>query len=433
MPIVIPPNLLSQINQHATYGDDMSTVVREIVQHGDATLTFRPGATGDNAPGGSVFTDFAKLMDVLKRTRHRGNRTIVFDNRFAPNPATDPVLAPFLAYNTPLAAQNGLYPCAIPPPPAGEAWDFTDVIWSDRVSAPGGISMSVQIWDGGPGRPCLIDNLKRIDMLLCHIVYNGKTVGNHPIISSRSRTGGNGAHGIQASGGRCRIFNTAADAQPLWLADIPFAATTGDPNLQFVNLRNDAQLGNDAALPAPLIELVTGCQFFCFGLGMFMVHDNCWKGPAGSTVIMRVSASAQNGNVTTITNNHPNFLGDFQMRWSLNSQRWRASTILTANGNAFHGDVCQVNTTSAAVRVTLPRAGVVAPSTGTSPYIGSAVTVLDVGGNAAVNNITIRAQSGESINGLTEAGAGESDKVINAAYGSLRFWNDGTGKWFVIT
>jgi hypothetical protein len=364
-------------------------------------------------------------MMAIDATKYLGLRAIDFDNRFAPNPAIDPVLAPFLAFNTAAPAVNGLFPCAIPPPLPGQAWDMRDVIWMDRGLAPGGSSMQVQLWDGGPGRPCLVDNLKRIDMLLLNLVYNGLTPGNYPIVSSRSTSAPGYTYGIQFSGGRGRVYNTAVTAQPLWLADIPGPS--------FVNFRNDSQLGNDVPLPAPLVELTAGSTFLMFGLDNFEVMDNCFKGPAGSTVAVRVQSAAQGGNTQALTYNNPSFLGAYTVQWLLNAQRWRASTILVANGNAFHGDVTRVNTTAGPVLVTLPHAGVIAPTTGTSPYIGSATTVLDVGGQAAASPITVRALVGDSINGVVELGGGESNQVISTNYGSLRFWNDGVGHWFIVT
>jgi hypothetical protein len=387
------------------------------------TFVFRPGATGVEASGGNIYTDWTLLMAAVDATKHLGLRAIDFDNRFAPNPAEDPVLVPFLGFNTIAPPANGLFPCAIPPPLPGQAWDMRDVIWLDRGLAPGGGSMMIQLWDGGAGRPCLIDNLKRLDSLLLNLIYNGKTVGNHPIVSSRSISAP-GSYGIQFAGGRGRIYNTDPNAQPLWLADIP------GPN--FVNLRNDAQLGNDTALPAPLIELTTGSTFVLFGLDNFQAMDNSFKGPVGSTVITRIQSAAQGGNTQAQTYSNPSFFGAYNIQWSLNAQRWRPSTILNSNGNAFHGDVTRVNTADGPTLVTLPHAGPIAPATGTSSYLGSAITVLDVGGHADVKAITVRALIGDSINGVVEAGSGESNQVINQRYGSVRFWNDGVGHWFII-
>jgi hypothetical protein len=361
-------------------------------------------------------------MAAVDATKFLGTRAIDFDNRFAPNPAIDPVLIPFAAFNTAAPPANGLFPCAIPPPPSGQSWDMRDIIWLDRGLAPGGDSPAVQLWDGGPGRPCLVDNLKRIDSLLLNLIYNGKTVGNYPIISSRSSP--TGQYGIQFSGGRGRILNTDPTAQPLWLADV---------SPSFVNLRNDAQLGNGAPLPAPLIEIGAGQTFLTFGLDNFEIMDNCFKGPVGSTVLVRVQSAAQGGDTHSFTYSNPSFLGAYSVQFLMNAQRWRPSAILTANGNAFHGDVTRVNTAAGAVRVTLPHAGVIAPTTGTSPFVGSATTVLDVGGQASVNAITVRAQVGDSINGVVETGAGTTDTVINTNHGSLRFWNDGASHWFIVT
>src|SRR5512135_1742938 len=174
------------------------------------TFVFRPGATGVEAPGGNVYTDWALLMTAVDATRYLGQRAIEFDNRFAPNPTVDPVLIPFLPFNTPAPAASGLFPCAIPPPPSGQSWNLRDIIWLDRGLPPGGASPAVQFWDGGPGRPCLVDNIKRIDSLLLNLIYNGITPGNYPIVSSRNVTNPAFPYGIQFAGGRGRIYNSSA-------------------------------------------------------------------------------------------------------------------------------------------------------------------------------------------------------------------------------
>src|SRR5512143_773083 len=161
------------------------------------TFVFRPGATGVEAPGGNVYTDWALLMTAVDATRYLGQRAIEFDNRFAPNPTVDPVLIPFLPFNTPAPVASGLFPCAIPPPLPGQSWNLRDIIWLDRGLPPGGSSPAVQFWDGGPGRPCLVDNIKRIDSLLLNLIYNGITPGNYPIVSSRNVTNPALPYGIQ--------------------------------------------------------------------------------------------------------------------------------------------------------------------------------------------------------------------------------------------
>jgi len=393
------------------------------------TFVFRPGAVGVEAPGGNVFTDWATLMVAVDQTKYLGQRAILFDNRFAPDPLVDPVLAPYLAFNAIAPALDGLWPCAIPPPPPGSSWDLRDIQWVDRGLPPGGGSLMVQFWDGGPGRPCLVDNIKRIDNLILGLIYNGFTPGNYPIISSRSATVPGYSFGIQSAGGRFRMYNTNPLAQPMWLAD-----ATGE---NFCNFRNDAQIGNGVALPAPIIEVADDRSFLAFGLDNFQIMDNAFKGNIGTTVTVRVQSAGQGGNTRLQTYSNPSFAGAFNLGFNMNAQRWRPSpTILTANGAAFNGEVTRVNSTNNPVIVTLPPGGPIAPTTGTSPYGGSAITVLDYNGTADVNLITVRAQVCDSINGNVEAGGGESDVTIPAtAYSSLRFWTDGTtpGKWFVIT
>jgi hypothetical protein len=219
------------------------------------SLVWRYGATGADAAGANVystFADFYRMMAEIEATKNLGYREIVFDNRFVPNPATDPNMAALLPFNTAApVSQNPpfrpVYAAPFLPPPIGqEAWDLQDVIWQDRTMPPGGGSSFVQIWDGGSGNACRIDNLKRIDAMLFTLVYNGKTVGNHPFTASRMTV----QYGWNVQGVRARIYNTDPTAQPMWLADI---------NPCFMDLQADAQIGNGTALPAPVVE-ITGVK-----------------------------------------------------------------------------------------------------------------------------------------------------------------------------
>jgi len=410
-------------------------------------LVFRPGAVGAEAEPDNVFTDWALLMAELDATQDAGIRFLEFDNRFAPNPATDPVLTPFLPFNVlpPISAgfpYGGLWPCAIPPPPPGQAWNMRDVVWIDRTLPPGFASMRVQIWDGGPGRPCLIDNIKRIEMMLLDLIYNGLTPGNHPFVATRwitapDVTPGAFGPGFNAFGVRFRAYNTNAAAQPMWLSN------TGS----FWDLRNDSTIGvltadalpGLASLPAPIIEVPAVFNAILYDQGQ--IANNAFVG--GGTVRIRTHTPANNDprdpNGTFV---FPSFtgalLGEFtpgnRYRPWVTSQSWPPNTtVLTANGPAFMGEVTRVNTAAGPVVVTLPRARVTPPTTGIYPWQGAAITIVDISGTAGANSITIRATVGDSINGNAELGGGESDIFLNTNHGSLRVWNDGSGNWYVIT
>jgi hypothetical protein len=73
-------------------------------------------------------------------------------------------------------------------------------------------------------------------------------------------------------------------------------------------------------------------------------------------------------------------------------------------------------TSSTSVDITLPTA---------SNYVNALLRVVDEGGNATVNNITISPQEGELI-------GGGASYVINVSYGSVTLYSNGLGVWFVV-
>jgi hypothetical protein len=48
-----------------------------------SVYVYRPGATGDDAPGGNVYTDWEECWNALQATKHLGSRTLEFDGRFS--------------------------------------------------------------------------------------------------------------------------------------------------------------------------------------------------------------------------------------------------------------------------------------------------------------------------------------------------------------
>lgn len=397
------------------------------------SFVYRPGATGADAPGGNVYTDWYALMAQIEATKHLGYRQIQFDNRFAPDPATDPLVAPFAAFNAPLPPLSplvvGKYPCAILPPPSGQAWDMLDVIWTDRGGAPGLDSTYVQIVDGGPGRPNRIDNLKRIDAMIFGILYDGLTPGNHPFVTSRSTLSPQAGpfYGWVFEGVRLRLYNTSPLAQPAWLSDV---------GNSFFDIQNNAALGLNpfaptAPSPAPVVEVAAGATLILFGKRTTQVQNNTFKGPVGSTISIQTYYSEVWGNAEDpqLQWLQPAFAGNLApMVYICATQRFRPSSskIVAPGGPAFFGEVCRVDSSAGPVLVTLPKSSVTAPTTGTFPWQGTAITVLDVAGSAGVNAITVQAAAGDTING------GPSVVLPASAFSSLRFWPDGFGAWFVI-
>lgn len=185
-----------------------------------------------------------------------------------------------------------------------------------------------------------------------------------------------------------------------------------------------------------MIEVATGATLVLFGKRTTSIQNNVFKGPVGSTIridtyFSEVWGSSRNAQFQWLM---PNFAGAIApptaatkgdgITWTCSTQRMIPNaSILTANGAAFFGEVCRVNPT-AAMTVTLPISKFTAPTTGTFPWQGSAITVQEVAGSS--NVITIAAAAGEFINGAA------TYAMPAAAYASARCWPDGFGNWFVI-
>jgi hypothetical protein len=75
-------------------------------------------------------------------------------------------------------------------------------------------------------------------------------------------------------------------------------------------------------------------------------------------------------------------------------------------------------TSTTSVQIDLPLA---------NAYTNKFLYIVDEGGNATVNNITIVAQSGEYI-------LGNANWTINTSYGSIKLYSNGEspGKWFAV-
>ena len=428
------------------------------------TYVYRPGATGEFAPGGNVYTDWYALMEQIRATENQGYRYIQFDNRFAPDPATDPVFQQFAAFNVPVPPpvplpnlRVGFWPAVIPPPLPGESWDMLDVIWTDRGGSPGLDATYVQILDGGPGRPNHIDNLKRLDPMIFGIVYNGLTPGNHPFRVSRSILAPQAGpfYGWVFEGVRLRVYNTTPLAQPIWISDVP-----GPAGRSFMDLQNNAALGLNPAgsppppapttpSPAPIIEIVAGATFILFGKRTTQVQNNTFLGPVGAVISLQTYFSEVWGNAEDpqLQWDQPQFLGTIApLEYICATQRFRPSTnILTAPGPAHFGNVVRVDSTGAApgsIVVTLPKASFYSPGpTGDYPWEGTAVTVLDISAAPVPGAIVVVATPGDSINGVPEAGGLESATtvlIVPPTTRSLRFWPDRTtaanptGRWYTL-
>jgi len=97
--------------------------------------------------------------------------------------------------------------------------------------------------------------------------------------------------------------------------------------------------------------------------------------------------------------------------------------------NATPGGVTEA--AGAATTITIPYVAQLPASVGTRA--GCEAIINDTGGQAGVagKEITVRAAVGETFQGNTETGAGESDQVISSAYGGMTVWTDGFNNWYI--
>jgi hypothetical protein len=91
----------------------------------------------------------------------------------------------------------------------------------------------------------------------------------------------------------------------------------------------------------------------------------------------------------------------------------------SANYTTVVGDsIVGVDTTGGAVTITLHAAN-------TTGVTGRVYTIMDEGGNAGTNNITVTADGTDTINGSTD------DAYVNGDYNRLQLYSDGT-RWFAM-
>jgi hypothetical protein len=343
--------------------------------------TYRPGATGVNAPGGNVFTDWTLLMAALDATKHFGERRVVFDNSFQ-NPA---------------------------PIPAG-IWDVTGHRWTN-----GPRRTFVEILNGaqfvidpptaaGPNR-LVIDGSG---------VFSFRYDGVGPIVPFDGID-------ILCPGESALFGNTNPAAGPMFRVQ----------GLNSIVLSGACILGGygdypSGLLAAPVVDLNGGELFIQGGAGQIAngFATDLSGGPGG----------------LVLANVYNSLTGDFDA--GLRDQ-WNAPALFAAGGAVFfdfvsdavryrvdpfflglpvvpatspweasYNEFVPVDTTLGGVTVNLPSA---------QRSFGERLTVKDVVGNAAVNPITIASTYGDAIEGVSA--------VIETAFGSKTFVCWGPGTW----
>jgi hypothetical protein len=341
---------------------------------------FRPGATGDDAPGGNVYTDFIDLMAAIESTFHNGTRRIVFDSRFS----TDDV--PDLGGPT----------CLIPAKPGGGSWDLQGckiTNYGQNGNAPGSISItSLQFQEGASFINCLyIDGSLGID-----------TISSSPCIFLDE------LEDLVITGMRVQFPRTTAAAAPHF-------AMSGDTGTIFIDGGQGTGWGSFAyGLTArSIIDIEAGKTFRLLVQAGFVGPDTC-EG-AGTMVLFLDSGLSSEffGSVQPQTL----FTGTWITLPQMVTRIQLDAPVRAADFEAFYSNLERVDTSVLAITATLPLAGPFRP--------GEKITIKDTTGDAATNPITVATQGAETVDGAASV-------EINVAFGGMVLWSDGSN-WHVLS
>lgn len=129
-------------------------------------------------------------------------------------------------------------------------------------------------------------------------------------------------------------------------------------------------------------------------------------GTTGASVVIDTTAPPVNGNVLIASS-------ATTAAWGSISGGGKTSALITGNYTVSSEDIIFVNA-SAALTVTLPAINGL-----------QQVHIVDVGGNAETNNITIDPNGSETINN-------DTDVIINTNNSSITLMSDGSTNWVII-
>jgi hypothetical protein len=347
-------------------------------------LVFRPGATDADAAGKYVFTDWNALYDMIEELRPYGEITLEFDGRFSND-----------------LDSRGFRACLIPARSDGQGgflnWDMSFVKWYGQIfSFP-------PVFDNIPiiifADNCTIENLSEIGGFSMELWHDGEV--NSPIIWSTGTIS-------------CRVFfmgNTNPDAKAIIIGDttegFAFISLAGG------NFRIGPQSG---AAAAPLFD-INGLGFFGVQDVAAQYTDNCFGDTVGGGFLQVFNDNDGGVQGADFTYDFPELdsAGSTFLLTNNNHIRNRIFPIVTPAESPYtarFNEVVRVNTTAGPVTVNLPDQH--------GRAVGEGVTVKDVGGNAAVNNITVAAVGTNTIDG------GATD-TIAAAKGFRKYVSDGEG------
>jgi hypothetical protein len=129
-------------------------------------------------------------------------------------------------------------------------------------------------------------------------------------------------------------------------------------------------------------------------------------GTTGASVVVDTAAPPTTGNVLIASS-------ATAAAWGSIESAGKTSTLITGNHTVTNEDIIFVNA-SAALTVSLPAINGV-----------NQVHIVDVGGNAETNNITINPNGSETINN-------DTDVIINTNNSSITLMSDNSTNWVII-
>ena len=337
---------------------------------------YRPGATGVDAPGGNVFTDWTLLMAALDATRHLGTRVLEFDDRFQS-------------------------PAPIPP----GVWNMTDVMWTNlQVGRP----VFVELLDGASIVLDPIAEALRFDGFGFEI-FSNRTGPVAPFVGFNILTGGNNV----------RFFNDDPAALPMF--------EMGEFN-EFIFSGENSRGGFGFFGPpaAPLVDVMGGITAVVMGAGdipngvftdtvgggfvfiLGLMDDvrsdskSAWENPALEAAGGSIAADGILAQVRYRVN--PDLL---------DPEISRGAPIVLAESPypASYNSLILVDSSTGPITIQLPNA---------LRALGERVTVKDVGGGA--NAITIATTYGNTI----------ENPLISNPNGSKTWASDSLGNWWLI-
>jgi hypothetical protein len=332
----------------ATYtGSNAPEVCIGAINETDATSTpvtayvFRPEATGDDAPGGNVYTDWAELMAAVDSTAKYGPRQIYFDSSFST-----------------FATPNG-NACVIP---AG-TWDMNEVEWTSDA-APSSLRVTVT-WEDEAYCPGLT-------LISLHgFLYHDGTV--HSPLSE----------GLVFRTNECKLYNTDPLAAPMIKINPAFGFsasffTTG------CFLGND-ELGQTAS-PAPLFD----------GNGVFMIMvmsgawctANVFANATGFCFIPLIGA----GICGPLDWTFPALTSGWSTGSRLLGGHYPKSPTFSPDSDPAvstgYNEVRRFDTAANPIEVTLP---------GAANVEGEVITLSDATGNCGTNQVSVISGTGDTI------------------------------------